>query len=197
MPASDFFARLGQFAANGFFDAALCGRLRAELSAGRGRPGVVYGDDGRVAVKRGARSTSLVEVSPDAVSLVHARLEALRPALESHFHVPLQGWEEVNFLRYSPGDYYHPHRDANPAPEAPDYMQARKVSIVLFLNGPDAGYGGGDLTFYGLLADPRWAAYGFPLRGEEGLLVAFRSDVLHEVTPVTRGERFTLVTWFY
>jgi SM-20-related protein len=197
MPRSDFFARLGLFVANGFFDAALCARLRAELGAAQARPGVVYGDDGRIAVKAGVRSTSLLEVGDDTLSLVHAGLEALRPILEDHFRLPLQGWENVNFLSYSQGDFYRPHRDANPAPEAPDYMQARRVSIVLFLSGENTGYRGGNLTFYGLVDDPRCATYGFPLQGEEGLLVAFRSNVLHEVTPVMEGERFTLVTWFY
>jgi predicted 2-oxoglutarate/Fe(II)-dependent dioxygenase YbiX len=35
------------------------------------------------------------------------------------------------------------------------------------------------------------------LAGEQSLLVGFKSDVKHEVTPVTSGERFTLVTWFF
>jgi predicted 2-oxoglutarate/Fe(II)-dependent dioxygenase YbiX len=31
--------------------------------------------------------------------------------------------------------------------------------------------------------------------GERGLLVAFDSGIAHSVTPVTHGERFTVVTW--
>jgi predicted 2-oxoglutarate/Fe(II)-dependent dioxygenase YbiX len=145
-------------------------------------------------LNRSLRRTSLLRVTADTRSLVDARLERLGPALEGHFGVPLRGWEKVSFLRYGEGDYYQAHRDANPNAEAPEYLQARRVSIVLFLNGEGVDYGGGSLTFYGLLEDPRWASYGFPLRGEEGLLVAFRSDVLHGVTPVTHGERLTLVT---
>jgi predicted 2-oxoglutarate/Fe(II)-dependent dioxygenase YbiX len=34
------------------------------------------------------------------------------------------------------------------------------------------------------------------LCGEEGLLVAFRAETLHEVRPVTHGVRFSVVTWF-
>jgi SM-20-related protein len=48
-----------------------------------------------------------------------------------------------------------------------------------------------------LVRDPRWQSVGFGVEGEEGLLIAFRSDLLHEVTPVTHGERYTLVSWFY
>jgi SM-20-related protein len=197
MPTSDFFTRLGLFVANGFFDAELCARLRRELRAAQCKPAMVYGDDRQVAVNRSVRSTSLLKVAANTSSLVDARLGALLPMLEGHFCVPLRSWQDVGFLRYAQGDYYHEHRDANPNTEAPNDLQARRVSIVLFLNREGVDYGGGSLTFYGLLEDPRWASYGFPLRGEEGLLVAFHSDVLHEVTPVTHGERFTLVTWFY
>ena len=35
-----------------------------------------------------------------------------------------------------------------------------------------------------------------PLWGETGLLVAFASETLHEVTPVTDGERFTIINFF-
>jgi len=36
--------------------------------------------------------------------------------------------------------------------------------------------------------------YGLP--GETGLLVAFAAETLHEVSPVTSGERFTIISWF-
>jgi SM-20-related protein len=29
-----------------------------------------------------------------------------------------------------------------------------------------------------------------------GTLVAYRAETTHEVTPVTHGERFTIVSWF-
>jgi SM-20-related protein len=35
------------------------------------------------------------------------------------------------------------------------------------------------------------------VQGETGALIAFPSEMLHEVTPITRGERFTIVSWFY
>jgi predicted 2-oxoglutarate/Fe(II)-dependent dioxygenase YbiX len=56
-------------------------------------------------------------------------------------------------------------------------------------------YTGGSLTFYGLF-DGKGKNIGFPLIGQAGLLVAFRSVILHGVTSVTSGERFTVVSWF-
>jgi predicted 2-oxoglutarate/Fe(II)-dependent dioxygenase YbiX len=37
---------------------------------------------------------------------------------------------------------------------------------------------------------------GFPLQPEEGLLIAFPSRMMHEVQPVTRGKRYSIVTWY-
>jgi SM-20-related protein len=201
MLTSDLLPRLGLFIVNGFFDADGCARVRAELRAAQSKPAPVYSGN-QEAVDRSIRSTNVVQVNPDTGALVHARIAALQPTLESHFHVPLQGLEDIQCLRYSAGDYFRAHRDVNQRPDAPAYMQRRRVSLVLYINGEstgsdDAGYSGGSLTFYGLLQDSHWTDYGFPLRGEEGLLVAFRSEVLHEVTPVTHGERFTFITWFF
>jgi SM-20-related protein len=72
--------------------------------------------------------------------------------------------------------------------------------VVVFLNDQaeepsPLTYGGGTLTFYGLLGGEKGEKVGLPLVGEEGLLVAFKSNITHAVTPVTHGERFTVVTW--
>jgi SM-20-related protein len=201
MLTPELLPRLGLFVVNGFFDAEWCARVRAELRAAECKPAPVYSGN-QEGVDRSIRSTNVVDVNPATGAMVHARLAALQPTLESHFRVPLQGLEDIQCLGYRAGDCFRPHRDVNRRPDAPAYMQRRRVSLVLHINGEsnssdDAGYGGGSLTFYGLLQDSRWADYGIPLHGEGGLLVAFRSDVLHEVTPVTHGERFTFITWFF
>jgi predicted 2-oxoglutarate/Fe(II)-dependent dioxygenase YbiX len=35
-----------------------------------------------------------------------------------------------------------------------------------------------------------------PLAPSPGTLVAFRAETTHEVTPVTHGERVTIVSWY-
>ena len=61
-----------------------------------------------------------------------------------------------------------------------------------------AGYSGGSLTFFGLMDDsPSGESVGLPLAGETGLLIAFPSHLVHSVSPVTAGERYTLVSWFF
>ena len=131
---------------------------------------------------------------PDAAD-VSTRVTALRSELSDHFGGPLGDLEEPTFLLYRAGGFYRPHRDrASRTDDAAGTARARRVSIVVFLN---AGYTGGALTLYGLIDDPVWRDYGFAVPATTGLLVAFPSDLLHEVTPVTAGERYTAVSWFH
>jgi SM-20-related protein len=202
MPNADLFAKLGLFVARGFFDPSLCAAIRDELKTAPEKPGTVFRQGSAFVVDQDTRRVARHKISPETRGLVGDRLEALRPVQSRHFGVPLNGFEELQFLSYGPGGMYTPHRDGSDKPAAPDYMRARKVSLVLFLNcqtaQPSEGtYGGGVLTFYGLLSGPGCQPVGLGLEAEEGLLVAFRSDVLHEVTPVTHGRRFTLVGWFH
>jgi predicted 2-oxoglutarate/Fe(II)-dependent dioxygenase YbiX len=57
-------------------------------------------------------------------------------------------------------------------------------------------YGGGSLVFYGHRGDRVGTGFSIPLEGEEGMFIAFPSDWLHEVKPVTTGRRYAIVTWF-
>lgn len=201
MPGADFFGRLGLFVARGFFDGQTCASLRSELRTCQVRPATLT-QKGTHLVDETTRRTKSVKVSAPTLALVRERLLALKPDLERHFGEALTGCEKPQFLRYGVGDFFETHQDSNTDPEAADYIRARRVSVVIFLNGqagenvPDS-HEGGSLSFYGLFKDPRAGSLGFPLAHEAGLLVAFRSDVTHAVEPVTRGERFTVVTWFF
>src|SRR5262249_57592375 len=79
--------------------------------------------------------------------------------------------------------------------------KSRLISAVIFLNGTsteprDGMYGGGALTFYGLLDDPIGGSLGFPLEAGEGLLIAFRADVPHSVAAGTPRDRDTIAGWY-
>jgi predicted 2-oxoglutarate/Fe(II)-dependent dioxygenase YbiX len=113
--------------------------------------------------------------------------------------MPLEGCETPGFLIYEAGSFFAAHRDTGP--DDPPEMRRRQISAVVFLNRQFAqpsqhGYTGGTLRFHGLLDGPRWEGCPLPFDGEPGMLVAFPSDVLHEVQLVSAGRRFTLVTWF-
>jgi SM-20-related protein len=201
MPRSNFFTHLGLLAVNDFLDAELCARLRAEMSTGSVSAATLerktYG-----VVDEDVRRAGVAKVSADSKSLIHARLSDLLPRLESHFNLALKMFERPQFLIYQQGGFFTPHQDDSDDPESSEYIKSRKVSVVIFLNteseeARNGFYVGGKLAFYGLMKDPLWKSCKLPLIGEEGLLIAFRSDVIHEVTPVTCGVRHTIVTWFY
>jgi PKHD-type hydroxylase len=63
----------------------------------------------------------------------------------------------------------------------------RKLSISIQLTNPEE-YEGGELFLYD-------GDDGVIMEKSQGSLIIFPSYVLHEVTPVTKGERNSLVTW--
>jgi SM-20-related protein len=200
----DFLARFGIFVAHDFLDDETCTRVRREMHEGGSEPATV-GPAARQpeeGVDEEYRRTRMAQVRPATVSLIEDKLLALRPALEEHFSLALNGCQRPQFLVYRQGDFFRAHLDNSEDPDAPDWLKGRAVSLVVFIGEqsdwplPDT-FGGGALTFYGLLGDdPRGSGIGLPVEGHAGMLVAFRSEIVHGVTPVTRGERCTVVSWF-
>ena len=192
MAESDHF---NLFLLRNFLDADACASLKAELNQSpttqapvylQGTPGVIHED---------VRKTTSLHPSKQTVADVHQRLLSQKSALETHFGLSLTDCEPPQFLRYEKGDFFVRHQDGNTKQLDFDHLRVRRISIVVFLNDysnePQANcYGGGLLNFY----DDVSAEFG--LRGETGLLVAFAAETTHEVSAVTDGERFTLITWF-
>jgi SM-20-related protein len=103
--------------------------------------------------------------------------------------------EDPQFLHYREGDFFVAHQDGNTGMTRLD-TERRLVSTVIFLSreagSPRPGaHCGGSLVF----SDYRTASK-FHLIGEPGMLVAFRAETTHEITPVTHGERYSIVSWY-
>ena len=196
MPPVELLARMGLYFERGLFAPQECARLCAsapELAAlasqvSRGGASVIDEEE---------RKSKRVQLPSGIAEKLHRQLLAAMPRVAAHFQVPLSACEEPQLLRYSTGDYFTPHRDLYDTKEELAHIRKRKISVVVFLNAPGAGgYEGGQLTFYGMVKDSGWDDVGFPLDAEPGLFVAFPSDTMHEVQPVTAGERLTLVSWY-
>jgi len=202
MPNVSILGHLGFFVRRGFLSAEACRRIRGEMAAAARLPAMVrpLGEAGGV-VDPMTRRTGIASMSASTIAMVEDRLRATQPALEQHFLVGLTGWQGLRFYVYEEGDFFTPHRDSDAAdPAAPDWIKTRRVSVSLFLNDPRGGcdgesYSGGTMLFYGQRGD-RAGGFALPLESEEGTLVAFRSEWLHEVKPVTSGRRYSIVTWF-
>lgn len=194
--------QLGIYTEEGFLERAACESLKARMRVGSRERARVYEGGTDYVLDESRRSTFKVEVSDSAASAVKERLLARCEEFSRRFGVEVNDCQEPTFLAYKPGDFFEPHRDRTENRNAPDHVRRRRVSAVVFLNDESAGgaegeYEGGALAFYGLLKDPRCRHVGIPVSGKAGTLVAFRSDVLHQVSPVTKGERFTIVSWFF
>jgi|TARA_R100000656_G_C3938277_1_gene126195 PKHD-type hydroxylase len=98
-----------------------------------------------------------------------------------NFHISAFS-EGLQFTHYkAPGQKYGKHFDRGPN------GIIRKLSVSIQLSDPTK-YKGGDLNLYEG-EDP------IKTLRDQGALNAFPSFFIHEVTPVTKGERFSLVAW--
>jgi len=121
----------------------------------------------------------------DAMDWVFRRVTDITLNLnERFFKFDLFGLNEgFQFTNYeAPSGKYGKHIDR--AINIP----VRKLSISIQLTNPEE-YEGGELKLYDGEED------GIIMNKEQGTLVIFPSYVLHEVMPVTKGERNSLVTW--
>lgn len=201
MPPINFFSRLGLYVRSSFISVHLCQQICAEMHLANTKPaGVTTNATDRI--DELVRKTKIAQVSDEIRRQIKAALLATQDEISRHFQVTLAGCESPQFLTYRTGDFFTAHTDSSYAVDSHDYIQKRQISAVIFLNNSSdkqglSYYSGGDLTLYGLVRKIGWDDYGFDVQGEAGTLIAFRSETYHEVTPVTQGERFTIVSWFY
>lgn len=106
---------------------------------------------------------------------------------EKFFNFDLTMIENLQFTYYNSEEQgcYKAHVD----PNCWTLPHNRKLSLVMQLSDPSE-YEGGDLKLYNS-QDP------IIIRKEGGMVVCFPSYTLHEVTPVTKGERYSLVAWVH
>ena len=148
--------RFGLFIEPGFIDGDMCVQLREEMRASRMETATVAASEAGDAVDESQRRTKYAEVRDETFGNVESRFAALRPKLESYFSVDLAGSQPPQFLVYEEGDFFGAHRDNTSERDAPEHARQRILSAVAFLNEASeesrpGAYGGGALSFYGLL----------------------------------------------
>jgi len=133
-----------------------------------------------------ARDSKISWLYPiDKMDWVYRRVTDITLNLnERFFKFDLFGINEgFQFTNYeAPSGKYGKHvdRDIN--------IPVRKLSISIQLTDPEE-YEGGELKLYG------GGEEGTIMDKTQGTLIIFPSYTLHEVMPVTKGERNSLVTW--
>jgi SM-20-related protein len=200
MTNSDTAAAFGLFLRPQFLDEETCARIIAEIRDAPTTQAPVYIEGSPDNVHENVRKATSLHPTDETIAWVHERLLEQLPALSDHFKIDLTDCERPQFLVYRAGDFFVRHQDGNNEQLEFDHLRVRRISIVVFLNNNSSGLEAGTFSGGALLfcreGDGQVEPLRLPLWGETGLLVAFASETLHEVTPVNSGERFTIINFF-
>ena len=102
---------------------------------------------------------------------------------DKYFNYDLIAINEIQFTVYEPGDFYQKHVDTQY-----NVNPIRKLSANIQLSDQSSMYEGGDLLLH-CSNTPAIA------KKEQGIMTAFNSLALHELTPITKGTRYGLDLW--
>jgi hypothetical protein len=101
----------------------------------------------------------------------------IKPLVREFWHVNLKRHSDTHLVRYVPGDFYEAHTDAGLD------MNDRYFTVLCYLN---EGFGGGATGF---------PALDYSVTPRSGKAVIFPSTYLHCAEPLTKGEKYVLVSW--
>jgi PKHD-type hydroxylase len=110
---------------------------------------------------------------------------------DQYFGMALTTTEGIQLTEYDSvyQGFYGSHTDSTYGPLGD--ARTRKLSVTMQLSNSDE-YEGGDLMLYHQnLKSP------FNASRDKGTMTLFRSHIIHEVTPVTKGIRYSFVTWIH
>jgi PKHD-type hydroxylase len=99
--------------------------------------------------------------------------------------------ENLQFTEYNDKEQgmYVRHNDCGDPDHMNNSVDIRKISFTIQLSD-ETDYEGGDFILYNNLDD------GFKkMTRKKGSMIFFHSNIEHEVTPVTKGVRYSLVSW--
>ena len=111
-----------------------------------------------------------------------------RANIEAGWNFVLDDKELIQFATYEKQDFYRYHRDCDIV--QPKY---RKLSVTVQLSDPET-YRGGDLFIRHF-----WGKTNLPIDEQlksRGTIIVFPSILLHSVTHVMEGTRYSLVQWY-
>jgi PKHD-type hydroxylase len=134
-------------------------------------------------VNPGLRSGKLAWIPPNSESIwVFQRLSALLTDVNKEYRFEIHGFlDPIQLTRYGIGGRFEWHADVGP-----EQTSLRKLSVTVQLSEP-SNYVGGNLEFHGLEL-PEEARV-------RGTAIFFPSYMAHRVSPITAGERASLVAW--
>ena len=117
---------------------------------------------------------------------------------EAGWRYQIKAAESCQITRYKKGGFYSFHRDGygdhlsayNNPTNAFMHGHVRKLSMSVMLND---NFDGGAFEFASYTKEKCTVT---PIKASAGSVIVFPSEMEHRVAPVTKGIRYSLVTWF-
>ena len=167
----------------GVLNAAQLDKIRESLAEAR------FVDGRLTAGRAAARVKSNEELEPDP--RIHQRITRIAMSALGHhadFRNAALPHRMADFIlaRYQPGMTYGDHVD-DPIMGSAGPRFRSDVSMTLFLSPPES-YDGGELVIRSAFGDRQ-------VKLAAGDAVVYPSSSVHQVAPVTRGERLVILTW--
>lgn len=142
-------------------------------------------------VDKDTRDTQTVPLGQTAPKIEGLLKDAVQNIINPFYGAEVLSSELPQILSYGIGGHYRPHIDGESVwctPRGEKIWKKstdRDLSLVFFLND---GFEGGDFIF---------PEHKVRVRPEPGMMVCFPSNhhYLHGVEPVTKGKRYSIVTW--
>lgn len=160
--------------------------LGTERARSKGTEGqVLQGRDGYRAKAERRRSRIVwLDGSGETAWIQQRVVDIAQKVNQQVWQFELNRAEPLQFARYAEAEHYDWHTDIGTGLP----ILLRKLSLTVQLSDPE-DYDGGNLQF-------QTAMEPYAASRERGAAVLFPSYVMHRVTPVLRGERYSLVQWF-
>ena len=147
-------------------------------------------------------TVSWLSFSPEIAWLFEAISIVVNDANERHWNWTLSGPESMQYTSYKTNQHYGWHADQRKKPYPADDSRwpglTRKLTAVISLSSHSA-FKGGEFMLETLEDPPHQPERRFKTLAEIrtiGSVLVFPSFLYHQVTPVTDGQRRSLVTWF-
>jgi len=144
--------------------------------------GKVHDNDTKSIKTKSVRSVDVypIPMSEDYYSIYQMIYDRVAELNDKHFRFDIAGiFDNLQLLHYKEGDHYDWHTDIGD-----NIYSNRKISVSVLLSDDCMG---GDLVLK--------QGADRPIHMEVGDMLLFPSYVLHKVKPITKGERWALVTW--
>lgn len=147
------------------------------------------------------RNTNLYELETYLEKIYNEKFSKVQKEIEEYFKLPITSSTDIQALEYKEGCFYKAHSDdssmlynENELIGFSTIAKQRKITTVLFTTSYDEDFLGGELKFNFLYDE---SFNNIQIKPEKGDMLVFLSNpyFTHEVLPVSKGRRITLVQW--